>query len=58
MLIEHFVNGLKVVISVHLTKMSGLFVLKKCQLRHTKWCHQHQFVALYINKIHRQGPKG
>lgn len=58
MLIEHFVNGSKVVISVHLTKMSGLFVLKKCQLCHTKLCHQHQYVVLYINKIHIQGPKG
>lgn len=42
MLIEHFVNGLKVVIGVHLTKMSGLFVLRKCQLSHTKQCHQRQ----------------
>ncbi len=58
MLIEHFVNVLKVVISVRLTKMSGLFVLKKCQLCHSKYCHQHQYVVLYINKIHIQGPKG
>lgn len=58
MLIEHFVNGFEVVISVHLTKMSGLFVLKKCQLHNTKLCHRLQFVVLYINKIHIQGPKG
>ena len=58
MLIEHLENGFKAVIGVHLLKMPGLFIQKKCQLYHTKSCHQHERIALCFSKIHTRGPKG